>query len=61
MLNMGEMAEEEIIRVSLRGYNNNDNGKSRAKALLMRGHGVPGVGTTSASAVEIEPDCDRSP
>jgi len=31
VLDLGEMAEEEI-RVSLREYNNNETGKSRAKA-----------------------------
>jgi hypothetical protein len=32
VLDLGEMAEEEEIRVSLREYNNNETGKSRAKA-----------------------------
>jgi hypothetical protein len=32
VLDIGEMAEEEEIRVSLREYNNNDTGKSRGKA-----------------------------
>jgi hypothetical protein len=29
VLDIGEMAEEEEIRVSLRGYNNDETGKSR--------------------------------